>query len=179
MDKEIWKDIEEYEGLYQISNLGNVKSKKRLQYDINNKKNVYIEKEMLLKYSLNHKGYKVVKLQNKKSKKTISIHRLVAQAFIPNRDNLPQVNHKDGNKENNCVNNLEWCNNDYNHKHAIEHNLCKTRMVELINENGNIYQFDNLQLMFDFLKITHSGDYIKYINKEKLFHGFYIKDIRR
>lgn len=176
--QEIWKDIKDYEGLYQVSNLGRVKSLKRLNYDINKKQNVYIEKEMILKYSLNNKGYKMIKLQKNKQKKTIAIHRLVAQTFIPNPNNFEQVNHIDGNKENNCVSNLEWCNNEYNHQHAIEHNLCKSRKVELIDKNGKKYQFNHLHLMFKFLNIKPNGNYINFINKNKLYKGFYINDIK-
>lgn len=176
--EEIWENIKGYEGLYQVSNLGRVKSIKRLIYDINKKQNVYIQKETILKYGLNHKGYKMVKLQKNKQKKTISIHRLVALTFIPNPNNLEQVNHIDGNKENNCVSNLEWCNNEYNHQHAIEHNLCKTRKVELTDVNGNKYQFNNLHLMFKFIKRRPGGDYKNYINKNKLYNGYYINDIK-
>lgn len=81
---------------YSVSNLGRVKSFKR--------------KEVILKPMVNHKGYLKVELDSK----CCLIHRLVAEAFIHNPNNLPQVNHKDENKENNCVSNLEWCDNKYN-----------------------------------------------------------------
>lgn len=123
--QEIWKDIKGYEGLYQVSNLGRVKSLKRLNYDINKKQNVYIKKEMLLKQTIDVRGYKVVKLQN-----------------------------------------------------AIEHNLCKARKVELTDINGNKYQFNHLHLMFKFLNIKPNGNYINFINKNKLYKGFYINDIK-
>lgn len=109
--KEIWKDIKGYEGLYQVSNLGRVKSFPR--------KGTHTKREHILIVGKNHKGYFQVKLTKKCKAKTISVHRLVAEAFIPNPDNLPQINHKDGNKDNNCVNNLEWCTNEYNMKEAI------------------------------------------------------------
>lgn len=101
--EEIWKDIKDYEGHYQVSNLGNVRSIK------NNKK-------ILLKPYKNVKrsGYLEVYLRLPGSKKTFKIHRLVAQAFIENPNNLPQINHKDENKEHNNVNNLEWCDGNYN-----------------------------------------------------------------
>jgi hypothetical protein len=73
-----------------------------------------------LKYNINRKGYAIVKLY---PVKTVSVHRLVAETFIPNSYNLPQVNHIDGNKLNNSVANLEWCSNEYNLSHANETGL--------------------------------------------------------
>lgn len=97
--KEIWKDIPNYEGLYQVSDLGRVKSVKR---------------QLILKPMLTKKGYLSVALYKNHSRKIKPIHRLVAQTFLSNPNNLPQVNHKDENKENNCVDNLEFCTNRYN-----------------------------------------------------------------
>ena len=90
---EIYKDIPGYEGLYQISNLGNVKSLKR---------------NKILAKNNNGNGYLYACLSKDGQAKNYYIHRLVSQAFIPNPDNKPEVNHKDENKENNCVENLEW-----------------------------------------------------------------------
>lgn len=179
MNKEIWKDIIGYEGLYQISNLGNVKSLKRNCYDINTKKIVCINKEINLKQNKDNKGYLTVKLQKNKTKKTVRIHRLVAEAFIPNLENKSQVNHKDGNKQNNCVDNLEWCDNDYNNEHAKINGLKKTRKIILINNiTKEQIMFENLHKMFEYLQITPSGKYINYINKNKIFQkNYYIKDI--
>ena len=102
---EEWRDIEGYEGLYQISNWGRVKS-------LNYKRT---GEEGILLPSPNKHGYLRIDLCKKGEKpKHFSIHRLVAQAFIPNPDNLPQVNHKDENKTNNYVYNLEWCDDKYN-----------------------------------------------------------------
>ena len=92
---EIWKDIKGYEGLYQVSNLGRVKSSKKI---------LSPSKTEYLKVSLSKNG----------AQNTHYIHRLVAQAFIDNKSNLPFVNHIDENKHNNNVNNLEWCDNKYN-----------------------------------------------------------------
>lgn len=98
--QEIWKDIPGYEGFYQVSNTGKVKSFQK-------------GKPLFLKTSLT-KGYVTVNLfQNKKIKKCL-VHRLVALAFIPNPNNYREINHKDENKLNNCVDNLEWCTRSYN-----------------------------------------------------------------
>lgn len=101
---EIWADISGYEGKYQVSNLGKVKS---LNYS-------HTGKEKILKYKKNRYGYLTVNLCSNGKLKMFSIHRLVAQSFIPNTNNLPEVNHKDENKENNCVENLEWSTRKYN-----------------------------------------------------------------
>lgn len=104
MGKEIWKDIKGYEGIYQVSNLGNIKS---LNY--NN-----TMKPKLRKTSLNHFGYEQVILFKDGEGTCFRVHRLVAQAFIPNDNNLPEINHIDENKINNCSTNLEWCTRKYN-----------------------------------------------------------------
>ena len=108
--QELFLDIEGYEGLYQISNLGNVKSFKS------------VSKNKILKPVL-RKGYATVILRKNKVNKLHSIHRLIATAFIPNPDNLPQVNHIDGNKSNNNVDNLEWCTHLENMRHAFKTGL--------------------------------------------------------
>lgn len=103
--KEIWKDVVGYEGLYQVSNLGRVRS---LGFD-------KWHKGGLLKPHLDGKGsYLMVGLHKDKNTKHENVHRLVAMAFIPNPNNLPCVNHKDECKQNNTSNNLEWCDYRYN-----------------------------------------------------------------
>lgn len=105
---EVWKDIPEYKGIYQISNLGRVRSLERDITDINGI--TYHKKARILKPSIEKSGYVQIKFGNVHYR----LHRLVAEAFIPNPDNLPCINHKDENKANNCVDNLEWCTHQYN-----------------------------------------------------------------
>lgn len=112
---EIWKDIKGYESLYQVSNLGRVKS---LARKVIKKNYVSFKKERILKQQTDRYGYKKVILQRNYQIKTFSIHRLVAEAFLENPYNLPQINHKDENKENNCVLNLEYCDSKYNNNYG-------------------------------------------------------------
>lgn len=104
---EEWKDIKGYENKYQISNLGRVKA---LDYRRTGKEQIISIK--------NNKGYSEVALWKDSKRKMFMVHRLVAQAFIPNPNNLPQVNHKDENKTNNIVENLEWCTQSYNNSYG-------------------------------------------------------------
>ena len=114
MINEIWKDIKDFEGKYQVSNLGRVKSLyQQNQYGI-------YYKETILKPSLHKQGYLKVTLSNRQSKKICFIHRMVAQVFLPNPDNLPEVNHIDEDKQNNCVSNLEWCTAKYNSNYGTK-----------------------------------------------------------
>ena len=110
--KEIWKDIKDYEGLYQVSNLSRVRSLERWEM----LKNGYsrYRKGRILKTHIDKYGYERVMLYKDGKQKLKQVHRLVAEAFLPNPDNLPQVNHKDENPLNNVVSNLEWCNSKYN-----------------------------------------------------------------
>ena len=111
---EEWRDIPGYEGYYQVSNLGRVKGLSRW---INGNKQGYTT-EHILKEGKN-KGYCRVTLSVDTKHKNFSVHRLVAIAFIPNPNNYPQINHKDGNKANNIVTNLEWCNASQNNFHKF------------------------------------------------------------
>lgn len=116
---EIWKPIKGYEGLYEVSNLGEVRGVyKKIPYrdGFRNRQGKKLKQN-------NMKGYAQVKLQNKNQRKLYLVHRLVAEAFIPNPDNLPEVNHIDGNKQNNRVDNLEWCTRKENMIHSVEKHI--------------------------------------------------------
>lgn len=124
-NSEIWRIIDEFPN-YMISNLGRVKS-----LDYNGTK-----QEKILKPLKQKKGYLKIGLYKDKKYYSRQIHRLVAIAFIPNPNNEPQVNHIDGNKENNTVNNLEWCNNTYNQVHAINNGLRAFKPVIQYSKDG-------------------------------------------
>lgn len=113
MINEVWKDIEGYGGIYKVSNYGRIKNK-------NNKIIKTFNKHGKKKYDPNN-DYKKILLYKDKKSKIYSVHRLVALAFIPNKKNLPQVNHKNGIKNDNRVENLEWCTNRENalHYHKV------------------------------------------------------------
>lgn len=154
--KEIWKDIKEYEGLYQISNTGKVRS------FLTNK---------LLKLAINHKGYKVTYLYKNGKRKTISVHRLVAINFILNPHNYPQVNHIDGNKQNNNMDNLEWCDNDYNQRHAQKNGLNLTCPIRLLKVTEQL-EFNSIHEAFKYLGIKPNGKYKDVINTSRIYNGY-------
>ena len=119
MKGEIWKDIEGYEGKYMVSNTGKVKS---LNYNNTGK-------EGIMKPQDNGNGYLFAQLSKDGKVKQCRINRLVAQAFIPNPNNLPEVNHKDEDKTNNCVENLEWCSKLYNANYGTRNKRISEKMT--------------------------------------------------
>ena len=149
---EEWRDIKGFEGLYQISNKGRVKSAERIKWS----GNVYYKApERILKAcKRNSNEYLFVNLYKDGKRKPYLIHRLVAEAFLPNLDNLPQVNHKDENKENNCVENLEWCDIKYNCNYGTRNKRLSekrrnhpsmSRPVMSINkESGLIMEYESI-----------------------------------
>lgn len=118
---EIWKPVKDYPN-YQISNLGRVKS-------LNYKRS---GEEKILKSCTDDNGYYQVSLSRNGKNKTCKIHRLVAEAFIPNPNNLPQVNHKDEDKNNNIPNNLEWCTAKYNSNYGTRITRMKDKLKRVI-----------------------------------------------
>lgn len=113
---EIWKDIKDYEGLYQVSNLGRVRSLDKIVIRTDGKNRH--QKGKILKLQISKYGYNVITLWNNNVSKQFKVHRLVAMAFIPNPNNLPQVNHIDEDKLNNKIDNLEWCTALENNRHS-------------------------------------------------------------
>lgn len=126
---EIWKTIVEYENYYEVSNLGKVKSLKNY-------------KDKLLTSISSNQNYQCIYLYKNKIKKHFRIHRLVALAFIPNPKNKSQVNHKNGDKTNNCVDNLEWCTGKENTIHAHRTGLVKKKIGKNNHRSKPIIQYD-------------------------------------
>lgn len=131
MPKRKWKYIEGYEYKYQVSNLGDVRS-------------LLFDRKKILKPYIDTDGYCIVYLYKYRKSKSYRIHRLVANAFLPNPNNLPQVNHIDENTSNNCLWNLEWCDSQYNCNHGtrnlkISNKLSKPVVAKHIHFNIFVY----------------------------------------
>lgn len=139
---EIWKDIQGYEGFYQISNLGNVKSLERVV----DKGNGILQhrKERIMNKRESVDGYYIAKLNVNKKSTSIAIHILVARHFIDNPNNYPEVNHKDCNRKNNQVDNLEWCTHQQNVEHSKQLGHYKTKSG---CDNPN-YKNDTLKIKY-------------------------------
>lgn len=131
--EEIWKDIKDYEGRYQVSNYGRVRS---LNY-------MRTGEMRVMKQQYNDRtGYKHIILRHKNSRqKLYLIHRLVAMAFIPNPDGLPQVNHIDEDKTNNCVWNLEWCTAKYNTNYGSRNEQAAKTQTNRPDCSKRVYQY--------------------------------------
>lgn len=148
---EIWKDIRGYEGLYQVSNLGRVKGLARVSLDKR-----YLP-DRILEGSVYSTGYIVVKLRVNGFAKRFSIHRLVAEHFIPNHENLPVINHKDENKLNNRIDNLEWCT----HKYNATYGSARERAMESFKKNNSkvVYQFSlNGEFICEYDSVSSAAD---------------------
>lgn len=122
MEKEVWENAYGYDGLYTVSNLGRVKTMERLTYKKDGSPR-YIKKEKFMKIKVKTKkdGYYAITLRKNSVSKPVVVHRIVAQSFIPNPQNKPFVNHKNGIKTDNRVGNLEWCTKSENERHAYNY----------------------------------------------------------
>jgi hypothetical protein len=142
---EIFREISGYEGLYAVSNYGNVKSLK-------------FGKEKILKPRADGDGYLYVTFCKNGKMKHHKVHRLVASAFIENPDNLPQVNHKDENPSNNNADNLEWCTQEYNHNYGTRNQRVAEALsipVDILTKDGEfIRQFPSCMEAERWLRIN-------------------------
>lgn len=142
MIQEIWKDIPGYEGLYQCSSFGRIKSLRKEQV-LKSSGGIRTREEKILSTQLHYKGYKTLKLSKFNKCIRYKIHRLVAICFIDNNNNYKQVNHINGDKLNNSVENLEWCTNLENQRHAIKNKL---RVLRFTDSEINIIRNDKRSL---------------------------------
>jgi hypothetical protein len=150
--EEIWKDIVDYEGLYQVSNLGRVKSLKR--YRKGRAGSPTLVKERILIQHLNPNGYLCVVLQNN-SEKLCTVHRLLAIAFLPNPENKPTVNHKNGIRQDNRLDNIEWATYSENMYHAF-HTLGKKPPCSNKGKFGSLSSNSK-----PIIQMTKDGQFIK------------------
>ncbi|MBQ3990209.1 MAG: HNH endonuclease [Bacteroidales bacterium] len=153
--EEVWKQIQGYEGKYDISNMGRVRS--------------YAQSKdgRIIKGNPDGKGYLYVKLYYTPQKYRMQkIHRLVGNHFLPNPNGYPQINHKDEDKRNNCVDNLEWCNNEYNHSYGTRdvragasNRCCPTTSKEVysIDDSGNKTVYKSIGEAERLTGICHSN----------------------
>ena len=162
--EEIWKDIEGYEGLYQVSNYGRVRSLPRVSKSINK---TYGGKILKLGH-LDKTKHQTVTLSKDNILKTYPLHRIVADAFIPNPDNLPCINHKDEDPTNNHIDNLEWCSYQYN----INYSLYKRKRKIICIETGEILYASEWSKKFN----THKNSIYTHLNgNNENFKGLHFK----
>ena len=132
---ELFKDIKGYEGIYQVGTWGNVRQNLRSgKYKM---LNPFIKKDK-------KNGYLYVILVKDGERKNARVHRLVAETFIPNPDNLPQVNHKDEDKTNNIVDNLEWCTSKYNNNYGNRNEKISKAVIGTHKENSSVVEFNSI-----------------------------------
>lgn len=163
---EVWKDIKGYEGLYQVSNFGRVKSLRRSAVL---GKNIRQVKEKVIKPFITNKGYYQIFLSKNGKTSHKCVHRLVAMAFIPNPNEYLIINHKDENPLNNCVDNLEWCDYSYNNNYGNRNKIVSDKMT-----NGKLSK--------KVLQLTLNGDFVKEYPSTKQVErelGFYHSHISK
>lgn len=178
IEGEEWRDVVGYEEYYQVSNKGRVRSKDRISNSNNGGNTLF--KGRILEGVINKAGYRRITLKIRPHSKAIFIHRLVAEAFIPNPNNYPIINHKDENPLNNCVENLEWCDNLYNNTYGnalkkaketrIESGIAKA--VKKIDLEGNIvaiYASKMLAAKIEGVNISKINSLIK---NNEVFNGY-------
>lgn len=143
---EIWKDIRGYDWIYQVSNFGRIRSS-GFKYKQKSKKGIFFEKyasPKILSQSYTVEGYLVVTLVKNGKANQYKVHRLIAEAFIPNPEHKPAINHINGIKDDNRIENLEWCTVQENTKHAHDMGLCgingKARQIARLDENGEVVE---------------------------------------
>lgn len=169
MKQELWKDVKNYEGLYQISNFGRIKSLSRLK---NNQYNAYLIKEKILKLRKTKYGYNEIKLNKNNTSKVFKVHRLVAQAFLEDYDEKLQVNHKDENKTNNRVDNLEMCDSKYNCNYGTRNNKIAKGILQLDSNNNIIKIWRSATDIEKELNIKQSNIIAVCKGKRKTLRGF-------
>lgn len=180
--KEIWKTIEEYPE-YEVSNLGNVRSKTRDYIDSLGRKYHKKGRNIKLKKQIDKFGYAQIMVSIRSARKMhrLLVHRLVAKAFIPNPLNYPQVNHIDENSTNNCVENLEWCTAIYNVNYGhgiIKRASHKAKVINIYDDNHNLIETLSSGIEVS-KKYNISRGYISIgCNSGKLIKGYFLEFVK-
>ena len=144
---EYWKSIVGYEGFYEASNTGHIRRCSKLNE----------EDKKILSQSPNSAGYGIVILSKNGESKTYRAHRVVAGTFLPNPNNMPFVNHKDGNKLNNSIKNLEWITAEGNTEHAIVSGLTsKNKKIKILKKGKEIGMFYSIRRAAEFIGVDNS-----------------------
>lgn len=164
--KEVWKDIPDYEGLYQASNLGNIKSLQRTMPNSGAYGKYFTVKEKILKPHLHNNGYCSVKLSKYGKINRVTVHKLIATLFVANPHNYSIINHKDENKSNNKADNLEWCTAKYNCNYGTRNE--RLRIINTLVGGKKVLQYS---LDGDFVKEYSS------ISEASRKTGVYVRSI--
>lgn len=163
MSVETWKDIKGYEGLYQVSNYGQIRALDRIVKDTTKDRSQKIKGHMLSKTD-NGRGYKIVILYKNGKRKNAYVHRLVAEHFIENPNSLREVNHKDFDKDNNSVENLEWVSSSENKKHLFNDARGKEKILKSVKTRfKNIINGREKEIIKEY---TKNNKTIRIISKE-------------
>lgn len=182
--RESWKDVKGYEGLYQVSSFGRVKRMTKKVYNPGTYSGECTYREKLLSPHIDSVGYYQILLRNKNKIKRVRVHRIVAEAFIDNPNELPVINHKDGNKLNNNIDNLEWCSHSHNTKEAFRIGLAhhkslwgsehpKAKVVYQFDKNNNfIKRWDCIADAQRELRVHGANIYKCCVGKYKTAGGF-------
>lgn len=141
---EEWRPIQGYVGLYEVSNIGNVRSLCAGRWHTT----------MMRKPVPDKNGYLTVNIKKNGKYKCAKIHRLVAEAFLDNPENHPQINHKDENKANNCVDNLEWCTSKYNNNYNDKPKRYYKPVVQLDNDGNVLNTFESVNAAAEYIGIN-------------------------
>lgn len=176
---EYFANLKGYEDIYMISNYGTIKSTDRYVKNKNGYRKIYGK---ILKARVDKYGYLRIGLMKNKKQKHYLVHRLVAETFIPNPDKFPIINHKDGNKLNNHISNLEWCNQSYNIIHAYKAGLKVGKSAKhngIKNPNSKLNEEEVLLIFKDKKNNANIKEsYLKYKNKisfkgfEQIWYGY-------
>lgn len=181
LQDEEWRDASGYEGIYRVSSAGNVMSVEHSLIDSAGRKRHFPARLLTPTIGKDPRyGYAHLSLTKDGIAKRVWLHRLVAETFIPNPNNLPQVNHKDGNKSNNHIDNLEWCTVAHNLKHAVETGLRPdTRWrpgdtcvkVEVVTPDGEKIVFGSVDSASKFIGYKYANHFSRDLHKN---HGICI-----